>query len=67
MITDYTGRRRQSQKDTSRAHPARFNEKMLSTLLRYMPYYCMGLVGHELEFAVKKYKTHRPIDAELDG
>ena len=44
--------------------PLDFMRRCYQHCLRYMHYYRMGLVGHELEFAVKKYKTHRPIDAE---
>lgn len=41
--------------------PLAFIRRAAQHCLRYMHYYRMGLVGTELEFAVKKFKAHRTI------
>jgi transposase len=43
--------------------PLSFVRKAARHSLRYMHYYRLGLEGHELEFAVKKYKSHRDISS----
>jgi len=43
------------------------DEESLNHCMRFVHYYRMGLVGQELAFAVKKYKSHREISPEQRG
>jgi hypothetical protein len=44
--------------------PISFVRKTARHCLRYMHFYRIGLEGQELEFAVKKYKSHRDISSD---
>jgi hypothetical protein len=47
--------------------PLTFMRKAFNHCMRFVHYYRMGLIGQELAFAVKKYKSHREISPEQRG